>query len=161
MPFGGARAKMHQEVIVLLRIPNRMDQGGAIGFSDPETHQARSSEKSVESGLGGGPVAGDSTNRYGHAPVSLVVMARTPLQRRPAVSEHVGINQKPSRIWCMESSVREKPVSHVLILPCLRLPSSKVVHSSGTTCYSCRGTSVRIATESCGCDTPCAYELRP
>jgi hypothetical protein len=121
---------MHQEVIVLPRIPDRMDQGGAIGFGDPKTHQAWSSEKSVESG----PVSGDSTNRYGHAPVFLGVIARAPLQRRPAVSDHGGINQKPSMIWCMESSVRENPVYHPLILPRFRRVSMPFLHIAPPDC---------------------------
>jgi len=37
--LGRACAKMHQEVVVLPRIPDRVDQGGAIGFGDPQAHQ--------------------------------------------------------------------------------------------------------------------------
>src|SRR4051812_21443452 len=86
VPLGGACTDMHQELFVLPRIPDRMDQGGAIGFGDPQAHQAWGGEKSVESRPRGGSVASDSTNRDGHAPASLGVMARTLLQRRPATS---------------------------------------------------------------------------
>jgi hypothetical protein len=58
-------------------------------------------------------------------------------------------------------SIIHNKVYNKLIMLCLRLPSSKAVHSSGTTNYSCRGTSVRLSTASCGCDTPCAEPLRP
>jgi hypothetical protein len=61
---------------------------------------------------------------------------------------------------CYYPTIIHNKVYNKLIMLCLRLPSSKAVHSSGTTNYSCRGTSVRLSTASCGCDTPCAEPLR-